>query len=117
MRQQSRHLPAFILLELLTSPCHGGALQSHLNLRLPGLNADSGAVYRTLLKMEQEGEVESRWDTSQPGPAKRIYSITLAGEQRLRDWEREIVRRRLILDHFLHEYQRLSVVRQSIGFE
>ena len=107
MRQQSRHLPAFILLELLTGPCHGGALQSSLNLRLPGLNADSGAVYRTLLRLEQDGEVESKWDTSQSGPARRVYSITEVGEGRLREWEKEIVRRRMILDHFLNEFERL----------
>ena len=34
-RQQSRHLPAFILLLLAENPMHGGALQSALKARLP----------------------------------------------------------------------------------
>jgi len=113
MRQQSRHLPAFILLELLSAPRHGGALQTGLNARLPGLNADSGAVYRALLKMEQDGEVESQWDTSKAGPARRIYCITDRGAARLGDWEEDISRRRSILDHFLNEYHKLRGAKRK----
>jgi DNA-binding PadR family transcriptional regulator len=107
MRQQSRHLPAFILLELVSAPRHGGALQTYLNAQLPGLNADSGAVYRALLRMEQDGEIVSVWDTSKPGPARRIYTITSVGRARLEEWKQEIEQRRGLLDHFLQEHSRL----------
>lgn len=107
MRQQSRHLPAFILLELLSAPQHGGALQTALNGRMPGLNADSGAVYRALGKLEEGGEVTSEWDTSERGPAKHVYQITAKGIESLKEWEKDIARRRGILDHFLTEYHRL----------
>jgi DNA-binding PadR family transcriptional regulator len=107
MRQQSRHLPAFILLHLAFGPSHGGALRTELNTRLPGLNADSGAVYRALLQMEKEGEVESKWDASRPGPARRIYSITAAGFSKLGTWKDDIERRCAILGHFLKTYAKL----------
>ena len=108
MRQQSRHLPAFILLHLAGGPSHGGALQTELNSVLPGLKADSGAVYRALLRMEEEGEVKSRWDSSIPGPARRIYSITGAGFKRLEEWKSDIEIRRGILDYFLEAYHGLT---------
>src|SRR5260370_34469309 len=39
-----------------------------------------GTFYRTLRQMEKDGVVRSNWDTSEAGPAKRIYSITEAGD-------------------------------------
>src|SRR5215472_4984449 len=45
-----------------------------------------GTLYRTLRQMEKDGMVSSRWDTSTGGPARRIYSITDAGEAYLKYW-------------------------------
>src|SRR3712207_6087299 len=39
-----------------------------------------GTLYRTLRQMEKEGIVESTWETSRGGPARRMYSITDAGQ-------------------------------------
>ena len=39
-----------------------------------------GTVYRTLRQMEKDGTVNSNWETSRGGPARRMYSITDAGE-------------------------------------
>src|SRR5258708_32055351 len=39
-----------------------------------------GTFYRALRQMEKDGMVNSAWDTSGGGPARRIYSITEAGE-------------------------------------
>jgi len=39
-----------------------------------------GTFYRTLRQMEKDGMVSSRWDTSEGGPARRVYFITDAGE-------------------------------------
>jgi poly-beta-hydroxybutyrate-responsive repressor len=36
--------------------------------------------------MEKDGMVNSAWDTSGGGPARRIYSITEAGEAYLTWW-------------------------------
>jgi PadR family transcriptional regulator, regulatory protein PadR len=47
---------------------------------------DSGTVYRTLRQLEKTGMVSSFWDTSESGPARRIYSLTRAGELFLSGW-------------------------------
>ena len=47
---------------------------------------DQGTVYRTLRKLEESGLVSSFWDTSASGPARRMYSLTQAGEVFLAGW-------------------------------
>lgn len=47
---------------------------------------DSGSVYRTLRQLEKSGFVSSAWDTSESGPARRMYSLTQAGELFLSGW-------------------------------
>jgi len=47
---------------------------------------DSGIIYRTLRSLEATGRVASRWDTSGPGPARRVYVLTESGTQYLREW-------------------------------
>jgi PadR family transcriptional regulator PadR len=47
---------------------------------------DSAAVYRTLRQLEASGLVASFWDTSESGPARRIYSLTAAGALFLQSW-------------------------------
>jgi poly-beta-hydroxybutyrate-responsive repressor len=48
--------------------------------------SDNGTVYRTLRQLERSGMVSSFWDTSASGPARRMYSLTTAGELFLRGW-------------------------------
>jgi poly-beta-hydroxybutyrate-responsive repressor len=47
---------------------------------------DSGTVYRTLRQLERMGLVSSFWDTSESGPARRMYSLTKAGDLFLSSW-------------------------------
>ena len=47
---------------------------------------DSGTVYRTLRQLEKTGMVSSFWDTSESGPARRMYSLTKGGEIFLSGW-------------------------------
>ncbi len=49
-------------------------------------NFDSATVYRTLRQLERAGLVSSFWDTSESGPARRMYSLTKAGEAFLDLW-------------------------------
>ncbi len=82
---------------------HGELLSTSLLAFLKGWNAygyqlaqklaaaglpesDSGTVYRTLRQLERAGMVSSFWDTSESGPARRMYSLTKAGELFLSGW-------------------------------
>lgn len=64
---------------------YGYQLAQQLNQA--GLPAfDSGTVYRTLRQLEKTGLVSSFWDTSESGPARRMYSLTKAGDLFLSSW-------------------------------
>lgn len=82
---------------------HGELLSTSLLAFLKGWNAygyqlaqklaaaglpesDSGTVYRTLRQLEKSGMVSSFWDTSESGPARRMYTLTKAGELFLSGW-------------------------------
>lgn len=82
---------------------HGEMLSTSLLAFLKGWNAygyqlaqklaaaglpesDSGTVYRTLRQLEKTGMVSSFWDTSESGPARRMYSLTKTGELFLSGW-------------------------------
>ncbi len=49
-------------------------------------HCDSRTVYRTLRQLERSGLVSSFWDTSESGPARRMYTLTAAGELMLSTW-------------------------------
>src|SRR4026207_2461266 len=51
---------------------------------------DSGTVYRTLRQLEKTGLVSSFWDTSESGPARRMYSLAAAGDIFLSGWVRRV---------------------------
>jgi poly-beta-hydroxybutyrate-responsive repressor len=64
---------------------YGYQLSQQLNeAGLPAF--DSGTVYRTLRQLEKSGLVSSFWDTSESGPARRMYSLTTAGDIFLSGW-------------------------------
>ena len=66
-----------------------------------------GTLYRTLRKMEQEGLCESEWqtDSSSGGPARRMYSITEAGEAYLNLWVESLEHYQKTVDAFLLAYK------------
>lgn len=47
---------------------------------------DNGSVYRSLRQLEKDGMVSSFWDTSESGPARRMYTLTRAGDLFLSGW-------------------------------
>jgi len=47
---------------------------------------NKGSIYRLLRQMERGGLVSSDWDTSADGPARRVYSLTDAGNLFLNNW-------------------------------
>ena len=67
--------------------CNAYGYQLTQQLSDSGLpQSDSGTVYRALRQLEGSGFVSSFWDTSDQGPARRMYSLTAEGEQFLRTW-------------------------------
>jgi PadR family transcriptional regulator PadR len=78
-------LVSSLLAMLRNFPAYGYQLVQELGKA--GLPAfDSATVYRTLRQLERSGMVSSFWDTSESGPARRMYSLTTAGEAFLGVW-------------------------------
>jgi PadR family transcriptional regulator, regulatory protein PadR len=112
-KQHYRHLPAFILLVLAEGPIHGGAIHTAMTERMPKFKSDTGAVYRTLQRLERDGEVKSTWDTTNPGPARKIYQLTALGCEKLDDWRKDIEMRIENLNYFLSTYRQIMKQKEK----
>jgi len=65
---------------------------------------NAGTFYRTLRQMEKDGMVSSSWDTSEGGPARRMYSITEAGENYLKFWATSLEQYQNMMNRFFQMY-------------
>ena len=63
-----------------------------------------GTLYRTLRQMEKEGIVESTWENSRGGPARRMYSITDAGRAYLDFWAKSLEQYQRTMETFFSLY-------------
>jgi PadR family transcriptional regulator PadR len=64
----------------------------------------AGTLYRTLRQTEKEGLCKSEWETSEAGPARRVYSITEAGEEYLVAWAKACEQYQNVMDSFARAY-------------
>ncbi|WP_216830837.1 poly-beta-hydroxybutyrate-responsive repressor [Alkalihalobacterium elongatum] len=95
-------IPVLLLL-LKDWNAHGYELMQKL-MQFGFQSVDQGNFYRVLRQLEKDELVTSEWDTSSSGPAKRIYSITSAGEQYLDIWANSLEQYQKILDQFFNLY-------------
>jgi PadR family transcriptional regulator PadR len=72
-----------------------------------------GTFYRTLRQMEKDGMVSSCWDTSEGGPARRVYSITDVGEAYLKYWADSLNQYQRMMDSFFQLYTGTGGSRQE----
>lgn len=104
----SGHIEPAILLLLRDKDTYGYEIIDKLNER-PFLSinrVDVGTVYRELREMENEGLVKSKWATKGSGPARRIYTITKEGEERLDGWVVSLKKMKEGIEEFLKLYER-----------
>ncbi len=66
-----------------------GSVQKHA---LTDAEIERGTLYRSLRRLEINGNVTSEWATEKAGPARRIYRLTPQGERHLEEWAE-------VLDH------------------
>ncbi len=106
-RLQGDLLASSLLAFLRNWPAYGYQLVRELSKA--GLPAfDSATVYRTLRQLERSGLVSSFWDTSESGPARRMYSLTRAGETFLNLWLDLLSHYQNILQSALNSYENLQ---------
>lgn len=99
-------LQACLLLFLREEPGHGYALIERLEDI--GTPSDRAVVYRTLRTLEREGLVESAWEESGAGPARRRYALTASGERVLAAWAATLGRSAQLLDAYLERFSRAT---------
>jgi len=71
-------LAPFVMLAVSLQRSHGYVIEDYLRaLGLFGITMST--LYRTLRQMEKDGYLESTWEPGPTGPARRVYTITDAG--------------------------------------
>jgi PadR family transcriptional regulator PadR len=92
-----------ILVMLQESNLYGYKLMEQLTVL--GFEAmNPGTMYRTLRHMEENGVVKSKWETSGGGPARRVYSVTQAGEAYLDWWVNSLKQYQQVMNTFFRLY-------------
>lgn len=95
-----------LLLLIAEQPSHGYDLLDRLeSLGVPPI--DAGTLYRNLRSMEREDLVESSWEVSPTGPARRTYRITPRGREDLAGWVRLLIAGRGTIDQYLRRCEAL----------
>jgi len=77
-----------ILAVLAHGPLHGYVILQQL-AGVPGFGGeqpDPTGIYRHLRSMERRGLLNSSWDLSPTGPAKRKYRLTASGRKCIASW-------------------------------
>lgn len=105
------YLRPCLLLLIAEDPAHGYDLLERLD-GLGGPPIDAGTLYRNLRSMEREQLVESHWETSRTGPARRTYRITPSGTDSLAAWADLLTEGRRALEEYL---RRCAVVRKRLS--
>lgn len=103
----SRFVEPCLLLLLHRGASHGYDLVERLReLGVGQQAADSSVVYRYLREMEENGFVDSAWDTEGTGPPRRVYQLTARGHEYLTWWITGLRETREVVDRFLAAYDR-----------
>jgi PadR family transcriptional regulator, regulatory protein PadR len=74
---------------------------------------DPGGIYRVLRRMERFNLLTSEWDTSGPGPARRVYRLTYLGDRCLDQWAETLRSHSGAVQSFLGEFERLREADRS----
>lgn len=107
-------LQPLLLLLLRERADHGYELVSRLRPMHDG-DGDAGGIYRALRGLERNGLVRSQWQTSDVGPARRIYRITPEGQACLEGQVRDLEHVHEVLHLFLDRYARVVEADRSLG--
>jgi PadR family transcriptional regulator, regulatory protein PadR len=102
-----RFVEPAVLLLLRERAMHGYELIERIpEVAGEDVRVDVGNLYRILRGLEEEGIVASEWSADLPGPAKRTYQLTDAGNRLLDRWAAALGETREAIGSFLDRYGR-----------
>jgi poly-beta-hydroxybutyrate-responsive repressor len=102
-RMPKNFLASWLLLLLRNWNAHGYQLIQTMTAMGLGL-VDPATVYRTLRQLEEEGLISSAWDAAATGPARRVYTLSAAGEDYLALWAGQLGQYQNVLNRFFEIY-------------
>lgn len=98
------YLRPCLLLSLAEGMAHGYELLERV-AELGLAHPDPGRLYRSLRAMDEEGLIESEWEPSSLGPARRIYRLSDAGRNALDASATSIADLARVMDAFGERYR------------
>lgn len=111
-----RFVQPCLLLLLHEKPAHGYELMERLaEFCFKDNMPDPGMIYRNLRRMEEDGWIKSEWDTTGPGPAKRLYFVTAEGEEAIHGWAAHVRDQMKRLGAFIEKYERAFPSERGAG--
>jgi poly-beta-hydroxybutyrate-responsive repressor len=72
---------------------------------------EKAVLYRTLRRLEENGHIRSGWETSAPGPARRVYTLTRDGERHLQQWAQVLAK----VAGSMHRFVRRASSAKPVG--
>ncbi len=103
--RRGRWIEPFLLVFIGGEEVHGAALIDRLDARCLAPNGvDVGMAYRALRELEAEGLVTSNWVVDEAAP-RRVYRLSPAGRQALRDWTGVMRERERLVATFLEQVE------------
>jgi transcriptional regulator len=77
-------LDLLILRSLIFGDAHGHAISKHIQRTSDELlQVETGSLYPALHRLEKQGLIDSRWETSDKGKRAKYYRLTAEGKKRL----------------------------------
>ncbi|SPF39567.1 Transcriptional regulator PadR-like family protein [Candidatus Desulfosporosinus infrequens] len=105
-----RSIQAELLLLLGQRPSHGYELIQRLNeTSFKSGEADAATVYRNLRRMDKDGLIKSHWEVGESGPGRRLYELTIHGEESLKVWAQCIAQQKEKLENFMQAYLQFEI--------
>ena len=93
----------------MLGPLHGYGIARRIEQTSGNiLSLNYGTLYPALLKLEQEGSIESEWGVSENNRKAKFYRLTRAGRKQLQKEAREWEQTTAILARFLAPGEELS---------
>lgn len=108
-KKSERYIQPSILMTLKNKPSYGYELiQEICQFGFVEGQAPPGMIYRHLRDLEENGLVESEWETDSTGPAKRVYQLTGEGGEVLDYWITYMKKQAESLLNFIERYENIK---------
>ena len=113
-RLPKNFMTPWVLLVLKQWSLHGYLILQQLE-RMGFSGIDHATLYRELRRLESQGFVTSEWEAGDSGPARRVYSITDAGEEMLLGWTEVVSGYQRMINGFFDLYAQAFGITNPAG--